>query len=439
VHPPVYYALLSKWRLLTGGSIEAARLLSVLISTASVVLLYMLLLSAGFTRPFVPSLIYALSSGAVHYGHEARNYSLAMLLIMAATFCAFAATTIQDSRAQKFWILSLSMAVFSGLAINTNYLSIFPILFLLIWYVFWLPGNRRFYSILAIIVSLAISSATMWILPAQLGARPKQFQKALEFSDEVRKIVDFNIDMLWNPVHFSSGVVVAFFFTIFAVGILSLWYVFTNREEIDKRITSLMIGLAVAPSAGVLALDLIFNKDLGKSSYVLFAGPAIVFLLTLAAGARTGTDDVAGGRASGPSQVFLCVVPFFVGLQLTGINFDLERTPGFAGSTIRSMASMIEASSPQPLVVIGAGHGRGDPASLIYELSPETTVCIVSFDSHLVTMARQIATHENVWFVFAKGRKTAAVEDRLYEELVGGGGYRIVSRSKRLVHLQKRG
>jgi hypothetical protein len=331
------------------------------------------------------------------------------------------------------------MAVFGGLAININYLSIYPIFFLLIWYVFWLPRKRLLYSIPAIIVSLIISSAILWILPTQLSSRPNQFQKALGIGDETRKIIKFNIEMLWNPVHSSSGIWVAIFGTIAVLGAFSFWYAFSHRKEIDKRIVSLMIGLAIAPSAGVLALDLFFDKDLGKSSYVLFAGPAIVFLLTLAAGSRAVTNEVSGRRASAPSRVFFAVVSFFVGLQLTGINFDLERTPGFAGSTIRSMAARIEASSPPPLVVIGAGHGRGDPASLVYELEPDTMVCVVSPDSDLVKMRRRIAAYENVWFVFAKGRKTAAEEDQLYETLIEGGGYRVVSRSKRLAHLQKRG
>jgi hypothetical protein len=276
-------------------------------------------------------------------------------------------------------------------------------------------------------------------MPAQLGARPKQFQKALGFGDEIVKIIDFNYSILWNPVYYSSGITTAVVVTLIVFVTLSFWYVLTHRKEIDKRTTSLMIGLAVAPSAGIVVLDMLFNKDLGKSSYVFFAGPAVVFLLALAAGTRTVADDVAGTRGRGLWRAFVVAVGFFAGLQLTGINFDLERTPGFAGSTIRSMAATIEASSPSPLVVIGAGHGRGDPASLIYELSSETLVCVVSPDSDPIDLRRRIAAYEDVWFVFAKGRKTAAVEDQLYEGLTDGGGYRVVSRSKRLAHLRKRG
>jgi hypothetical protein len=438
VHPPVYYALLSKWRQVAGRSIEAARLFSVLVSTASVVLLFLFWRFAGLAHPFVPALVYSLSSGAVHYGHEARNYSLAMFLILVASFSAFSIPILKDSQTKIFWLLSLTMAISGGLAINTNYLSIFPISFILIWFVFSMPRGRRLHSIPISATLILLTSAILWILPAQLGARPKQFQKALGFGDEIRKIYDFNFAMLWNPVHVSSGVRFAFHIAVLMLVTVSIWYALTKREEIGKRISILMIGLAAAPSVGILALDLFFNKDLGKSSYVLFAGPGIVFLLTLAGGFRSTEGDGSWGRMLPPTRTFVVVVPFFVGLQLTGINFDLERTPGYAGSTIRSMAATIEASSPPPLVVIGAGHGRGDPATLIYELSAETDVCVVSTDSNLEKMQREIAAYDNIWFVFAKGRKTDAVEDQLFDGLTGVVGYRVVSRSKRLVHLQKR-
>jgi hypothetical protein len=317
-------------------------------------------------------------------------------------------------------------------------LSIFPILFLLIWFFLSLPKNRRFHSIPSLLIFFMISAAIFQILPAQVGARPKQFQKSLNFGEELHKIFDFNISMLWNPVHFSSGIQFAMWFSVAALGMLSVWYAIKHWDEFDKRISSLMIGLAVAPSAGILALDWIFDKDLGKSSYVLFAAPAVVFLLTVSAGFRRAEATDPAGKWSSPSRFFVVVVPFFVGLQLTGINFDLERTPNFAGSTIRSLAAKIEASSPPPLVVMGAGHGRGDPATLIYELLPETTVCVVSTGSDLETMRREIAAYDNVWIVFAKGRKTDAVEDALYESLTRGGGYRVVSRAKRLAQLRKR-
>jgi len=167
----------------------------------------------------------------------------------------------------------------------------------------------------------------------------------------------------------------AVFGTVLILAAISLLYVQNSWRLIDKKLFTMMAGLAVVPSLGVLVLDLLFSKNLGKSSYVFFAGPAIAYLLTLATGNRREPADE--GSRDVPSRlagVVGFVLPVFIGLQLTGINFGLERTPGFAGSTLRSLAGRIEASSPTPMVVIGAGHGRGDPATLIYELAPDADV-----------------------------------------------------------------
>lgn len=284
-----------------------------------------------------------------------------------------------------------------------------------------------------------ISLTTIGTTVSQIGARPNQFQKALGFGQEIFKIIGFNFTIFWNPVSANIGVIVALTASVLAMTTISLLYVFKKWPDLDKRLASLMVGLSVAPSLGVLLLDLIFSKDLGKSSYVLFAGPALAYLLTLALGEGSRRDPGEDVRsAAGLSHLAGYAVALLMGLQLTGINFDLERTPGYAGSTLRSLAARIEASSPEPMVLVGAGHGRGDPASLIYELAPETTVSVIDSDTDASSLASEIATHENVWMVFSKGRMTSDVEDELFEDLVREKGYRVVSKAKRTARLVKK-
>jgi hypothetical protein len=200
----------------------------------------------------------------------------------------------------------------------------------------------------------------------------------------------------------------------------------------------MMAGLAVAPSLGLLTLDLVFSKNLGKSSYVLFAGPAFAYLLTLATGDRPElTVDTSRSPAKRLAGVVRYVLPIFIGLLLTGINFDLERTPGFAGSTLRSLARRIEASSAAPVVVIGAGHGRGDPATVIYELAPETMVCVVDNDTDLPRLSSELASFDDIWLVFAKGRTTATVEQSLFADLTENDTYHVILQAKRVAHLRK--
>jgi hypothetical protein len=189
----------------------------------------------------------------------------------------------------------------------------------------------------------------------------------------------------------------------------------------------------------VLGLDLVFSKSLGKSSYVFFAGPAIVYLLTMAFEAVADREpEHSHTPAVRWRHAVATVIPFFVGLQLTGINFDLERTPGFAGSTLRSLAQRIEASASPPVVVIGAGHGRGDPATVIYELQPETTVCVLYRNSDVAKLSSELENFDDIWIVFAKGRATSAIESSLVETVRSKAGYRVASRSARVAHLSRR-
>lgn len=439
VHPPVYYGLLSMWRRLAGGSLETARLFSVVWSAFTVILFYLLLRASGVQRPLAPSLVYALTSGAVHYAHEARNYSLALFFLLAAAFFAYVSTTRVEDNRRQFWLFSLAMAVFCSLAFQTHYLAIFPVLYLLIWYVCWIPRGRRLLSIPAIILTIGISSIGMSTLAAQLGARPKQFQKELGFLQELWKIVDFNFEMLWNSAVSSTGVFIAVAGTVAVLMTIGIWYTKSAWDEIDTRLFTMMTGLAIVPSLGVLALDLIFSKNLGKSSYVFFAGPALVYLLTLSAANRSYRQAGDPRRSTvGLAQAAFCIVPFFLGLQLAGVNFDLEKTPGFAGSSLRSLTAEIEASSPSPVVVIGAGHGRGDPATVIYELAPDISVCVIDRESDIVKLSAELAGFDDIWIVFAKGRLTAAAESSLVEALTASREYRVVLRNKRVARLKKK-
>jgi hypothetical protein len=83
IHPPVYYWLLSLWRRVVGFSLEAARAFSLICSVGTILALYLLLWAGRIEQPFVPVLVYALSTGGVYVAQEARSYALTSLLIVA--------------------------------------------------------------------------------------------------------------------------------------------------------------------------------------------------------------------------------------------------------------------------------------------------------------------------------------------------------------------
>ena len=81
IHPPLYYLLLHLWTLLLGPSPLAVRLLSVLVGTATVPLLYATgrrLL--GERGGLLAALLLAISPFHVYYSQEVRMYGLVTLL-----------------------------------------------------------------------------------------------------------------------------------------------------------------------------------------------------------------------------------------------------------------------------------------------------------------------------------------------------------------------
>ena len=82
VHPPLYFWTLAIWRTVFGPSLEVARVLSLLFSVMTLVLLYRLAMDFLMTWPSVPVVVYALSSAGLRYAYDARPYAMATSLIV---------------------------------------------------------------------------------------------------------------------------------------------------------------------------------------------------------------------------------------------------------------------------------------------------------------------------------------------------------------------
>ena len=88
IHPPLYYLLLHAWIGLFGSSVISVRLLSVLIGTATVPLLFAVgrrLL--GYKGGLLVAFLLAVSPFHVYYSQEVRMYGLVTLLGVAAFYC----------------------------------------------------------------------------------------------------------------------------------------------------------------------------------------------------------------------------------------------------------------------------------------------------------------------------------------------------------------
>ncbi len=102
--PPLYAMLLRGWIELFGVSEIAVRSLSGLCGLLTIVFVWLLARELlGDTGASIATLLFAMSPLAVHYGREARNYSLLMLLVTASLWLLERA--LREPRAKRWWVL----------------------------------------------------------------------------------------------------------------------------------------------------------------------------------------------------------------------------------------------------------------------------------------------------------------------------------------------
>lgn len=88
VHVPLYHELLHVWRVLFGGSVEVARLMSLLFYTLAIPALYFLgKLAYGRNAGLFAAGLLAISPFMNWYGSEIRMYTLFTLLVMVNQYC----------------------------------------------------------------------------------------------------------------------------------------------------------------------------------------------------------------------------------------------------------------------------------------------------------------------------------------------------------------
>lgn len=117
-HPPLYYWLLHLWMELFGEGDVAVRSLSGLFSLAALPLAWIAGRRIGGRPVAVAALVLlAVSPFAVHYGTEARPYSLVMLLVLAGWLL------LDDALRRPSWPRLVGLALISGVLLLSHYWS----------------------------------------------------------------------------------------------------------------------------------------------------------------------------------------------------------------------------------------------------------------------------------------------------------------------------
>lgn len=151
-YPPFYYLLLKAWLLLAGDSVAAARLLSALLGTASLPVLYLLGRELfGKRVALIAIALFALSFFHIYYSQESRMYSLLVLETLMAMLL-FVSLLGRDSFPR---LAGFTMAVAAGLYTHGMFVFVWLTLVALLG-VFRLAGRRLRWGLL---LSLLIAAA----------------------------------------------------------------------------------------------------------------------------------------------------------------------------------------------------------------------------------------------------------------------------------------
>ncbi|MCP5095602.1 MAG: glycosyltransferase family 39 protein [Chloroflexi bacterium] len=411
IHPPVYYWLLSGWRQLFGASLEMARLFSLVASVGSVFTLYLLLQRGKVDYPIVPSMIYAISTGAVYAGHETRAYALTVFFIGLAALFAY----LSVETGKKRLIYAVGMAIFGGLAFQTNYLALFPAGFVFLWFFVNQWSKSKLVAIFVPLLGVSIWLIGFASFLPQLSARTGQNVGFLGFGEELSKLLELNLIITWN----SAETELKWLFVLL-IG-FSIIQLYRHWSEINQKLMLLLLGLGFSPSVGLLLLDLLFDKNLPQQRYLILAGPGLIAIL------------VFGANRHMVTRILLVWV---IGLQLTAVNWGQEISDGWPGSSLRSAAATVSASETSHIAIVGAGHGRGFPGSVIYELSNDTMVLVVGKGSDLEDVAETVLCYDEIWFFRPQEDKTTHIEDALLTILRASGKFKNEElEQKAVIHL----
>jgi mannosyltransferase len=103
VHPPLYYWLLKTWEMLFGSSEAALRSMSVLFGASAITFAFLIARRLFGRRAALLTLLFAvLSPMLIRYSQEARMYTLAATIVMAATYVL---TFAVQSKKKLPWIV----------------------------------------------------------------------------------------------------------------------------------------------------------------------------------------------------------------------------------------------------------------------------------------------------------------------------------------------
>ncbi len=280
VHPPLYFWLAGAWRWMGFTSVEALRLLSVVLALGAVAAFMAAAAAAGLPA-VAAGLATALAYGFAYTGGVARGFALAHLLLGLAAWIVIRAWQRRHA----------GLAALGGLAAGgasfANYLAAFPAAAMLGWLLIApMPWRDRVRLLAAgLLAFLLVQGGNLSFFLAQRDSRPGQFE-AFNLAGALKLLGQFNAANLFGglPLYVEGPARIAVGAGLVALLLLGALAVVLRWRAIGPT-RWLWLGGFVAPSAGLLLLGAAFGNTPVELRYLAFAAPFGAALLAGAAAA----------------------------------------------------------------------------------------------------------------------------------------------------------
>lgn len=226
MHPPLYHILLNTITRFAGTSVLVLRLLSLICSLGSIILLFMLGRRWGKEGvAFYAALLFAISSYGLMYSTTVRPYPLAMVLALAGTVLAW------DIVTEKQWRLTdtrmYAYAFIALLGLYTTYQFVFVVLSNVIFFIVSDYHSKKMWRAVILIGSIITIGFLPWLpmLWDQLQAVTKNqyyFHHLASLFDigymlTSANLIGFRFAFAWFVI------VTLFFYTSIMLGIMYAW------------------------------------------------------------------------------------------------------------------------------------------------------------------------------------------------------------------------
>lgn len=392
-HPPLFYLLIHFTRLLWGESDFAYRYPSLLAGVLLVPLLFQLGRRLhNFSLGWIAALLTAVNPLQIWYSHEARMYTLLVLLAAAATYVLWRGLTRPD--AGRYLLMYLVLA---GLAVYTHYTAAFLIAAQgLFWaWLLWHRGQRRLLLAAGAVALLAAVPLVPFTVPRLFaGAEASYFYVA-------------PLTMLQDVVRaFSLGVTADFHrppIQLLALIALVLLLLGLYAARTWLRRTLLLLYL-LATVLGLMAGSLLIKPMYQGARHIMIDSPALLLLVAWGIVYLWQQTNPAGRSLTAwvyRGSALLAGMAMIVGAVLSLHN--LYHNPTYAKDDFRALARYVEQRAGERDIIV-YNNAILLPLHTHYQVRSDVAVTALPVYPHLATdVAAQLAglaqTYERIWFV----------------------------------------